>query len=112
MIDAGRARSLAILAAERNPQFPNVPTLDEQMGPHKSVGVWRGIAGPKGLPPEIQDKLVSVLKEVYASKEYKDFMSGRGFGIQWAEKAEFGQFMDESDRQMGEAMKAAGLAKA
>jgi tripartite-type tricarboxylate transporter receptor subunit TctC len=56
--------------------------------------------------------LVSVLKEVYASKEYKDFMSGRGFGIQWAEKAEFGQFMDESDRQMGEAMKAAGLAKA
>jgi tripartite-type tricarboxylate transporter receptor subunit TctC len=112
MIDAGRARSLAILAAERNPQFPNVPTLDEQMGPHKSVGVWRGIAGPKGLPPEIQDKLVSVLKEVYASKEYKEFMSGRGFGIQWAEKAEFGQFMDESDRQMGEAMKAAGLAKA
>ena len=112
MIDAGRAKSLAILAPERNPQFPNVPTLDEQMGPHKSVGVWRGIAGPKGLPADVQDKLVAVLKDVYDSKEYKEFMSGRGFGIQWAEKAAFGQFMDESDRQMGEAMKAAGLAKA
>ncbi|GEO15472.1 tripartite tricarboxylate transporter substrate binding protein [Microvirga aerophila] len=111
MIDAGRAKSLAILASERNPQFPNVPTLDEQMGPHKSVGVWRGIAGPKGLPADIQDKLTAALKEVYASKEYTDFMSGRGFGIKWAERAEFGQFMDESDRQMGEAMKAAGLAK-
>jgi tripartite-type tricarboxylate transporter receptor subunit TctC len=111
MIDAGRAKSLAILAPERNPQFPNVPTLDEQMGPHKSVGVWRGIAGPKGLPADIQDKLTAALKEVYASKEYTDFMSGRGFGIKWAERAEFGQFMDESDRQMGEAMKAAGLAK-
>ncbi len=112
MIDAGRAKSLAILAPERNPAFPNVPTLNEQMGPHKSVGVWRGIAGPKGLPADIQDKLTAALKEVYASKEYKDFMSGRGFGVSWAERAEFGQFMDESDRQMGEAMKAAGLAKA
>ena len=112
MIDAGRAKSLAILASERNPQFPNVPTLNEQMGSHKSVGVWRGIAGPKGLPADVQDRLVTVLKEVYDSKEYKDFMSNRGFGTQWAERAAFGQFMDESDRQMGEAMKAAGLAKA
>jgi tripartite-type tricarboxylate transporter receptor subunit TctC len=111
MIDAGRAKSLAILAPERNPQFPNVPTLDEQMGPHKSVGVWRGIAGPKGLPADIQAKLGAALKEVYDSKEYNEFMTGRGFGVRWAPGAEFAQFMDEADRQMGEAMKAAGLAK-
>ena len=38
MIDAGRAKSLAIMAAARNPQFPNVPTLNEELGINYSVG--------------------------------------------------------------------------
>ena len=112
MIEAGKARSLAILAPERNPTFPNVPTLKEEMGIDYSTGAWRGIAGPKGLPADIQAKLTASLKKAYDSKEYKDFMSGRGFGVKWAEAGAFGQFMDAGDEQMGKAIKAAGLAKA
>jgi tripartite-type tricarboxylate transporter receptor subunit TctC len=112
MIEAGKARSLAILAPERNPTFPNVPTLKEEMGIDYSTGAWRGIAGPKGLPADIQAKLTASLKKAYESKEYKDFMSGRGFGVKWAEAGAFGQFMDAGDEQMGKAIKAAGLAKA
>jgi tripartite-type tricarboxylate transporter receptor subunit TctC len=112
MIEAGKARSLAILAPERNPTFPNVPTLKEEMGIDYSTGAWRGIAGPKGLPADVQAKLVASLKKAYESKEYKDFMSGRGFGVKWAEGGGFAQFMDEGDAKMGQAIKAAGLAKA
>jgi tripartite-type tricarboxylate transporter receptor subunit TctC len=112
MIEAGKARSLAILAPERNPTFPNVPTLKEEMGIDYSTGAWRGIAGPKSLPADIQAKLTASLKKAYESKEYKDFMSGRGFGVKWAEAGAFGQFMDAGDEQMGKAIKAAGLAKA
>ena len=32
IIEAGKARSLAVMATQRNPQFPNVPTLKEAMG--------------------------------------------------------------------------------
>jgi tripartite-type tricarboxylate transporter receptor subunit TctC len=112
MIEAGKARSLAIMAPERNPTFPNVPTLKEEMGIDYSTGAWRGIAGPKGLPADVQAKLVASLKKAYESKEYKDFMSGRGFGVKWAEGGGFAQFMDEGDAKMGQAIKAAGLAKA
>jgi len=52
------------------------------------------------------------LKKVYDSKEYKDFMSSRGFGVLWGDGAAFAKFMDESNNKMGVAMKAAGLAKA
>ena len=55
MIDAGRARSLAIMAPARNPQFPDVPTLNESLGIDYTIGAWRGIAGPKGLPQPIVD---------------------------------------------------------
>jgi tripartite-type tricarboxylate transporter receptor subunit TctC len=112
MIEAGKARSLAIMAPERNPTFPNIPTLKEAMGIDYSTGAWRGFAGPKSLPAEIQAKLTASLKKAYDSKEYKEFMSSRGFGVKWGDPQEFATFMDAGDAQMGTAMKAAGLAKA
>jgi tripartite-type tricarboxylate transporter receptor subunit TctC len=112
MIDAGKARSLAVMAKARNPQFPDVPTLREAMGIDYDTGAWRGFAGPKGLPAPIATKLTAALKKVYDSKEYNDFMSSRGFGVIWGDAERYAAFMDESDKKMGEAMKAAGLAKA
>ena len=111
IIEAGKARSLAVMAAARNPQFANVPTLKEAMGIDYNTGAWRGFAGPKNLPQPIAEKLTATLKKVYDSNDYKDFMSSRGFGTIWADAAGFAEFMDKGDKQMGEAMKAAGLAK-
>jgi tripartite-type tricarboxylate transporter receptor subunit TctC len=111
IIEAGKARSLAVMAPARNPAFPNVPTLKEAIGVDYTVGAWRGIAGPKGLPADVATKLTAALKRAYDSKEFKDFMSARGFGVVWGDAAEFAKFMDDGNRKMGEAMKAAGLAK-
>jgi tripartite-type tricarboxylate transporter receptor subunit TctC len=111
IIEAGKARSLAIMAPERNPQFASIPTLKESMGIDYATGAWRGFAGPKGLPQPVAEKLTAALKKVYDSKDYKDFMNARGFGTVWGDAAHFAQFMDEGDAQMGQAMKAAGLAR-
>jgi tripartite-type tricarboxylate transporter receptor subunit TctC len=112
MIDAGRAKSIAIMASERNAMFAGVPTLNETLGINYSVGAWRGFAGPKGLPADVLAKLVTALRKAYDSKEYKDFMASRGFGLRWADPAGFATFMETGDKAMGGAMKAAGLAKA
>ncbi|HKS64110.1 MAG TPA: tripartite tricarboxylate transporter substrate binding protein [Xanthobacteraceae bacterium] len=112
IIEAGKARALALMAPERNPVFKDIPTLKEAMGIDYSTGAWRGIAGPKGLPQDVATKLTATLKKVYDSKEFKDFMSNRGFGTIWGDAGEFAKFMDKGDAQMGDAMKAAGLAKA
>jgi len=111
MIEAGKAKSLAIMANARNPQFKDVPTLNEALGLHYSVGAWRGIGAPKGLPADISAKLTAALKAVYDSKDYQDFMNSRGFGMKFADGPGFSAFMAESDKSMASAMKAAGLAK-
>ena len=111
MIDAGKARSLAVMAAERNPAFNDVPTLKEAAGIDYTVGAWRGIAGPKGLPKDIADKLTAALKRTWDSEEFKNFMNARGFGMKWADAAGFAKFMAEGDAKMAVAMKAAGLAR-
>jgi tripartite-type tricarboxylate transporter receptor subunit TctC len=111
MIDAGKAKSIAIMAPARNALFPDVPTLNEQLGINYSVGAWRGIAAPKGLPKDIADKLVVAIKKAYEAKEYKDFMASRGFGVKYETPEGFTKFMDEGNKSMGVAMKAAGLSK-
>lgn len=111
MIDAGKARSLAVMATERNAAFKDIPTLKEVAGIDYSVGAWRGIAAPKGLPKDIADKLTAELKKVNASKEFLEFMANRGFGVKWADQAGFAKFMAEGDAKMKTAMTAAGLAK-
>jgi tripartite-type tricarboxylate transporter receptor subunit TctC len=111
LLDAGRVKSLVTFGQTRNAAFPNIPTLKEVTGSTWEVGAWRGIVGPKGLPKDISDRLIQTLEKIYNSADYKTFMDQRGFGMQYAASAEFGSFMEASDKKLGDAMKTVGIAK-
>jgi len=111
MIDAGKARALAIMDANPPALYPNVPTLKKELNSDWAIAAWRVIAAPKGIPAEAQKTLTTALKKVYDSKEYKDFMASRGFGVIWADPAGTAKFMAQSDDNLGAALKAVGLAK-
>ena len=111
MIDAGKARALAIMDANPPALYPNVPTLKKELNSDWAIAAWRVIAAPKGIPADAQKTLTTALKKVYDSKEYKDFMASRGFGVVWADPAGTTKFMAESDKNLGAALKAVGLAK-
>jgi tripartite-type tricarboxylate transporter receptor subunit TctC len=110
LIDAKKVRPLAHMADKRDPAFPDVPTLKE-LGMNWSVGAWRGIAAPKGTPPEIVAALEKALGKVVQSKEFVEFMGKGPFGILWKGSKDFAAFLDEQDRTMGQLMKEAGLTK-
>ena len=111
LIDAGKVRSLAVMSSSRAALFPNVPTLKEATGSDWATGAWRGIAAPKGLPAPIAARLEASVKKAYDSKEYKDFMAQRGFGLLWGGSAEFASFMAKGDADMKTVMTAVGIAK-
>jgi tripartite-type tricarboxylate transporter receptor subunit TctC len=108
LIEAGRVKPLAIMGEQRDPLFPNTPTLKE-LGIDWIMGAWRGI----GLPKDTGDDKVAVyeaaLKKVVEAKEFTDFMANRGFGIRWRTAKEFEAFMDEQYETMGKIMKDVGL---
>ncbi len=111
LIEAGKVRALTVMDGKRSALFPNVPTLKEATGSDWTIGAWRGIAAPKGLPKDIEAKLEASVKKAWESKEYKDFMAQRGFGVTWADSAEFAKFMAKGDADMKKVMTAVGLAK-
>jgi len=111
LIDAGKARPLAVMDTAPSQLYPNTPTMKQAAGVDYSVSAWRGIAGPKGLPKDVGDKLTATIKKIWDSKEFKDFASSKGYGTAWAPGEEFAKFMAKGDADMGVVMKAAGLAK-
>jgi tripartite-type tricarboxylate transporter receptor subunit TctC len=111
MIDAGKVRALSIMDANPPALYPNVPTLQKELGSNWSMADWRVIAAPKGIPADVQKTLGAALKKVYDSKEYKDFMASRGFGVVWADAADAAKFMAKADTDLGATLKAVGLAK-
>ncbi|WP_431283753.1 tripartite tricarboxylate transporter substrate binding protein [Humitalea sp. 24SJ18S-53] len=111
MLDAGRARSLAVMSGERLGAFPNIPTLKEAMGIDYSSGAWRGIAAPLNIPAAARTAMNAALDRVFKSQDYIDFMNARGFGLLYADSAGFGRHLEQADTSLGDAMKAAGLAR-
>ncbi len=111
LIDAGKARSLAIMAEQPSSLYPDLPTVKAAIGSGWTVAAWRGVAGPKGLPKDVQDRLVAGIKKAHDSSEFRDFMKQRGFGVVWGNPQEFSAYMAKDDANMGQVMKALGLAK-
>jgi tripartite-type tricarboxylate transporter receptor subunit TctC len=111
LIDAGKVRALTVMASQRAALFPDVPTLKEATGLTWTAGAWRGIAAPKGIPADVQARLEASVKKAWDSKEYKDFMAQRGFGVLWGNAQEFASFMAKGDADMKTVMTAVGIAK-
>jgi tripartite-type tricarboxylate transporter receptor subunit TctC len=111
LIDAGKVKSLAVMAEAPAGLYPNVPTLKAATGSNWTMGAWRGIAAPKNLPPEARDKLAAAIRKIAASKEYVDFMAQRGFGVIYQGPEDFAKYMAKSDADLGATMKAVGIVK-
>lgn len=109
--DAGKVKILAVMDSQRMKAFPETPTLKEATGVDWTMGAWRVIAGPKGLPKDVTDVLVPAFKKVIDSKDFVDFMNQRGFPIVFKDPAATAKFMEDADKNLGEIMKAVGIAK-
>ena len=72
-LDSGQVRLLAVLTEKRLADFPDLPTAKEQ-GVDLVVTKFRGLAGPKNLPPAVlkawNDGIRAVLADPAYQKEY------------------------------------------
>ncbi len=111
MIEADKIRPLAAMATERNPLFPDVPTLKEATGSDWTSGTWRMLAAPKGLPDAIRTRLEGAVKKGVESAEFQEFMKKNGFQTAWMDGGQARAYHAEQDGTICKVMKAVGLAK-
>ena len=97
LIEGGKLRVLAVTSEKRDPEYPHIPTFKES-GVDLTYLNWRGIAGPKGMPKEIVDRLANSIKKVVAHQKFKDFMKKGHFGYTYKGPEDFAAFMAQYEK--------------
>ena len=62
-IQSGKLKALGVVAQNRLPQLPDVPTMSEVGYPETNVVAWYGLCAPKDTPADIVKKIVSGVNE-------------------------------------------------
>lgn len=92
-IKAGRVRPLAVLAAERLPYLPDVPTAREAGIPNFEVTTWYVLAVPAGTPREIIGRLNAEWVKLAESPDTKEKMQTAGFEPMSSTPEQAGEFV-------------------
>ena len=77
-VQQGSVRMLAVLAAERSPIFPGVPTMKEAGFPNVHVENWYGMLAPVGTPQDIVTTLNAAINAQLATPSVKDVLTKQG----------------------------------
>lgn len=94
-VAAGKLRTLAVMSDQRvGGIFEKVPTLKER-GVDMTVGVWRGLAVPKGTPADIVQTLSEVARKAADDAVFRDALSKASLGWAYADAAAFQTVIDK-----------------
>ncbi|WP_295550238.1 tripartite tricarboxylate transporter substrate binding protein [uncultured Pseudacidovorax sp.] len=79
-VKSGKVRALGLAGAKRLAALPAVPTFDEQ-GYAYDVFDWKAVAGPRGMPPEVVQRLNRALNDVLSSAEVSTRFEADGSAV-------------------------------
>ena len=91
-VKAGKLRIMALFSESRMTDFPAVPTVREQ-GINFSMGQWRGLAAPKGTPPEVIRVLHDAFKKGMEDPAFIKNAADMSVALAYIGPAEFGKLM-------------------
>ena len=77
-IDAGKVRFLGTTSAQRDPRFPDAPTLGEAGVTGYDLTYWLAVFAPAGLAADIQNKLNAAVNSALADEKFKSQLAEMG----------------------------------
>ena len=95
-IAGGELKALGVFAEKRLAEFPNVSTAKEQ-GIDFVMGMWRGVAVPKGTDPAIIQKLHDAFKATMEDKDFKKLARKAGIQLRYMNTKDFGAFIEKQN---------------
>jgi tripartite-type tricarboxylate transporter receptor subunit TctC len=108
-IKSGRLRALAVIAPQRLPALPDVPTVAEAGLPGFEVTTFYGMLAPAATPKAIVTRLNAELVRIMHSPELKDRLAAMATDPATGTPEEFGDFLKRETAKWGDVVRKAGL---
>jgi tripartite-type tricarboxylate transporter receptor subunit TctC len=99
-VKAGKLRIIALFSQTRMTDFPNVPTVREQ-GVDFALGQWRGLAAPKGTPPEAIKLLHDAFKKGMEDPAFAKNAADMSVTLAYVGPEDFGKLMAADHERFG-----------
>ncbi|MDP2840063.1 MAG: tripartite tricarboxylate transporter substrate binding protein, partial [Syntrophales bacterium] len=99
-VQAGKLRIIALFADKRLELFPDVQTVKDQ-GVNFAMGMWRGLAAPKGTPPDVIQKLHDAFKNGMDDPVFKKNAKDMSINLDYMGPKEFGKMLAEDHQFFG-----------
>lgn len=96
----GRVRLLAAFGAKRMPEFPEVPTAQEQGYDIVSFSFF-GVVGPKGMSQAIVERIHQAFFKAMSEKRFDDALAKFGMVRDYRDPRQFREFIAESNTLFG-----------
>lgn len=109
IVDAGQARTLAVMADTRLDGFDDVPTMQEAAGLGFTMSGMRAVAVPADTPDAVFDRLAEAIDAMVESESFRERMGSGGFGIHYVGPGEVTAMLDQRDADIGQIIEALGL---
>lgn len=103
-VQAGKLKIVALFAEKRLEMFPDVPTVKEQ-GIDFAMGMWRGLAAPKGTPPDVIKKLHDAFKQGMDDPVLKKNAKDMAVNLRYLSPEAFGRLMASDHEFYGKLVK-------
>jgi tripartite-type tricarboxylate transporter receptor subunit TctC len=108
-VKSGRLKLLAVSSEQREPMFPNVPTVAETPGlAGYSAGSWQGMLGPAKMPAEIVSKLYNEVKRIVALPDFSEKLTSLGSRPQAKTPQEMGSWLAAEKERWAKVVKDSG----
>ncbi len=78
LVESGKLKALGVTSKTRNKAMPNVPVIAESVPGFEGLG-WFAFFGPKGMPPEVTNRLSTEMNKIYRTPEFADFLEKNGY---------------------------------
>jgi tripartite-type tricarboxylate transporter receptor subunit TctC len=105
---SGDARILALPTLERDNQFPDVPTMQEE-GYDVVIELFRSLSVPKGTPQDRVDMLLDAFETATYSEGFKDTSEKFGFVLDFMAGDELKEYLAAQNEVIVNSMKQGGL---
>lgn len=107
-VQAGKLHALAVASTERNPVYPNVPTVAESGFPGFSAVSWFGLSAPAGTPKDVIQKLNEATVKAMNVPEIRNRLQSVGFVVVANSPQQFSEFVASEIAKWSKAAKASG----
>ncbi|KRH98685.1 tripartite tricarboxylate transporter substrate binding protein [Curvibacter sp. PAE-UM] len=97
----GKVKALAVAAARRNPQLPDVPTMAEAGVQGVEMSAWYGIYMPASTPKAVIERVNAEVNKVIAMPETLTRLSAIGADLTPMTPAQFKTFHDAENQRYG-----------